>query len=109
MVVKAIQCPKCSSKEIVRYGKSKNGKQRYLCQNKRCKCKTFILDYTNYGYLPEIKVKILDMTVNGSGIRDISRVLNISSNTVISEIKKNSSINNSGKYSIAKFNRYRKS
>jgi transposase-like protein len=40
------------------------------------------------GYLPEIKQQIIDMALNGSGIRDTARVLGISPNTVINEIKK---------------------
>jgi insertion element IS1 protein InsB len=53
-------------------------------------CKTFILDYAYQGYLPEIKQQIIDMALNGSGIRDTARVLHISPNTVINEIKKRS-------------------
>ncbi len=40
------------------------------------------------GDLPEIKQKIIDMALNGSGIRDTARVLGVSMNTVMSEIKK---------------------
>jgi transposase-like protein len=39
-------------------------------------------------YLPERKLLIISMNLNGSGIRDISRVLSISTNTVLSEIRK---------------------
>ena len=38
--------------------------------------------------MPETKEKIIEMTLNGSGIRDISRVLGICTETVMSEIKK---------------------
>jgi IS1 family transposase len=38
-----------------------------------------------------VKERILDMTLNGSGIRDISRVLEISPTTVIEELKSKSS------------------
>jgi transposase-like protein len=65
-----------------------NDKQRYLCQNQDCPRKTFILDYTYKGCLPKIKQQIIDMALNGSGIRDTARVLGISPNTVINEIKK---------------------
>ena len=40
------------------------------------------------GYLPEVKQKIGDMAMNGSGIRDTARVLDVSPTTVISELKK---------------------
>ena len=42
------------------------------------------------GRLPQIKEQIIEMSLNGSGIRDIARVLKISPNTVIEEIKKGS-------------------
>ena len=40
------------------------------------------------GRLPQIKEQIIEMSLNGSGIRDIARVLKISPTTVIEEIKK---------------------
>ncbi|MBM0744691.1 hypothetical protein JOY44_24315 [Phormidium sp. CLA17] len=42
------------------------------------------------GHLPEVKQQIVDMAVNGSGIRDTARVLKISPTTVIEELKKRS-------------------
>ena len=50
--------------------------------------KTFIREYTQLGRLPEIKERIIEMSLNGSGIRDTARVLKISPTTVIEEIKK---------------------
>ena len=51
------------------------------------------IQYTTYwdrllGRLPQIKEQIIEMSLNGSGIRDIARVLKISPTTVIEEIKK---------------------
>jgi transposase-like protein len=46
------------------------------------------LNYSYQGRLPEVKQQILDMAVNGSGIRDTARVLQISPSTVIAELKK---------------------
>jgi len=46
------------------------------------------LEYSRNGELPEIKQTIIDMALNGSGIRDTARVLGVSMNTVISELKK---------------------
>ena len=42
----------------------------------------------NKGSKPETKKMVVKMSVNGSGIRDISRVLGISQNTVIAVLKK---------------------
>ena len=56
--------------------------------DKDCGTNTFIINHEKIGWLPETKEKIIDMTLNGSGIRDISRFLGISIGTVMSEIKK---------------------
>ena len=83
-----VKCPTCESNQVVKFGLNRQGKQRYQCHNESCPRNTFILDYENKGYLPETKKQIIEMTLNGSGIRDISRVLGISMNTVMSELKK---------------------
>lgn len=88
-----VECPQCKDKEsIVKFGQTSNGKQRFLCQNEECDTNTFIINHEKIGWLQETKEKIIEMTLNGSGIRDISRVLGISTTTVISEIKKKSTI-----------------
>jgi len=56
----------------VKNGKTANKKQKYWCKNCR---KQFITDYTYQGCRPFIRSLILKMTLNSSGIRDISRVL----------------------------------
>jgi hypothetical protein len=38
--------------------------------------------------LPEVKHQIIDMSLNASGVRDTARVLRISTDTVLSELKK---------------------
>ena len=49
---------------------------------------SFLLDYRNRGCLPEVKQHIIDMSLNASGVRDTARVLRISTDTVLSELKK---------------------
>ncbi|MCB1921521.1 MAG: IS1 family transposase [Candidatus Competibacteraceae bacterium] len=88
MVLTPVLCPVCHHDNISKRGKTGNGKQRYLCQNPECSIKTFILDYDYNGYFPEVKNKIIDMAINGSGIRDTARILDISPTTVINELKK---------------------
>ena len=84
-----LECPSCKDTEsVVKFGTTSNNKQRYCCQNDKCKRKTFIVSYCNKGWLAEVKNKIIDMAMNGSGIRDASRVLCVSQGTVISTIKK---------------------
>ena len=95
MAVIEVSCPGCKGLRVVKHGYSGEGKQRYRCLSEECKTNTFILDYSNNGSRSEVKDQIIDMTLNGSGIRDISRVLGISMNTVISEIKKKLRMSNS--------------
>ncbi len=88
MVLIPVHCPHCDSDQVVKRGKSTEGKQRYLCQNQACSHQTFILDYSYRGRVPEVKQQIVDMALNGSGIRDTARVLGISKDTVLSALKK---------------------
>ncbi|NEW61485.1 transposase, partial [Sulfurovum sp. bin170] len=46
------------------------------------------MNYTDKGRTPYIKNLILKMAVNGSGVRDTGRVLEISPTTVIATLKK---------------------
>ena len=84
----AVECPHCHSTEVVKHGKSPVGKQRYRCQNENCPYRTFVLTQTYPGRTREVKQQIVEMTLNGSGVRDIARVLRISPTTVIQELKK---------------------
>jgi transposase-like protein len=88
MVLIAVTCPYCQSDDITKRGKTDTGKQRYRCQNPDCPHQSFLLNPAYKGRLPEIKAQIIDMALNGSGIRDIACVLGISTDTVISELKK---------------------
>jgi transposase-like protein len=90
MVLKPIECPTCGTLDVVKYGKTDTGKQRLLCQNPKCHAQTFVSENAHKGRLPQTKGQIIAMSLNGSGIRDIARVLEISPSTVINEIKKNS-------------------
>ena len=83
-----VQCPDCHRAEVVQYGKQANGTQRYRCDNPDCPRVIFLLQYHDKGRLPAVKQQIIDMTLNGSGVRDIVRVLRVSSATVIDVLKK---------------------
>ena len=84
----AVRCPHCQSDQIVKRGKTARETQRYLCQNQACATGSFLLDYRNRGCVPEVKELIIDMSLNASGVRDTARSLHISTNTVLSELKK---------------------
>lgn len=83
-----VQCPHCHSEKVIKNGKSAEGKQRYLCQNENCPYRTFILNQTYPGRSRQVKQQIVEMTLNGSGVRDLARVLRVSPTIVIQELKK---------------------
>jgi insertion element IS1 protein InsB len=89
MVLEPVLCPDCDSQQVIKHGKTPEGKQRYRCQNPNCTGGTFIRDYSYAGLLPNVKQQICDMAMNGSGIRDTARVLGVSQTTVIDTLKKN--------------------
>src|SRR2546430_17637826 len=78
----------CQSEQMVKRGKTRRGTQRSLCQNMVCATGSVLLDYRNRGCLPEVKHTIIAMSLNVSGLRDTVRVLRISTDTELSELKK---------------------
>jgi transposase-like protein len=50
-----VECPVCGGTNVIKHGKSGEGKQRYLCQDQAYCGKTFIRDYSDLGRLPQIK------------------------------------------------------
>ena len=77
-----IKCRHCGAEDLVKNGRSENGTQRYRCN--KCR-KSF--QYDN-AWKPGVKEQIEMQTLNSSGVRDISRNLAVSRNTVISELRK---------------------
>jgi transposase-like protein len=88
MILHVLHCPHCQGTDIVRHGHTRQGKQRYRCREQRCAGRTFLLDYSYRGQSPAVKEQIVDMAMNASGIRDTARVLHVSTNTVMTELKK---------------------
>jgi len=86
-----VRCPHCQNDQVAKRGKTARGTQRYLCQHPTCATGSFLLDYRNRGCLPEVKELLIDMSLNASGVRDTARSLHISTNTVLSELKKKES------------------
>jgi transposase-like protein len=82
-----IHCLHCEGTDLQKNGKSPEGTQRWYC--KECE-KYFRIEYRYNACKKEVKEKIIEMTLNSSGVRDIGRVLGISKDTVTSELKKNS-------------------
>ena len=88
MALVYVHCPECQSIDVVQYGKQANGTQRYRCNNRACPRTIFLIQYSDKGRLPAVKQQIVYMTLNGSGVRDIVRVLGVSSATVLDVLKK---------------------
>ena len=88
MVLIPVLCSHCHSDHVMKGGKTKAGVQRYKCLNVHCPHYSFQLDLIYKGRCPAIKEQIIDMALNGSGIRDTARVLKISPTTVLNALKK---------------------
>jgi insertion element IS1 protein InsB len=83
-----VPCPYCQSEQVVKGGKTDTWKHRYRCQNPDCSHQPFLLDPAYRGRLPAIKQQEIEVSLNGSGVRDTARVLKISAARVIHELKK---------------------
>src|SRR5215831_7652040 len=70
MITQVLHCPYCHGTDIVRHGKSPEGKQRYRCRECPERGRTFLLEYSYAGQSPSVKQQIVDMAMNASGIRD---------------------------------------
>lgn len=76
-------CISCSSKNVVKNGATKTGKQQYFCKN--CN-KRFIEFYSYNAYQKSINSNIIQLTKEGLGIRSIGRILKISTTTILKRI-----------------------
>jgi transposase-like protein len=84
MCFEEIACPRCSSTKIKKNGKTANRKERYQCKNYG---RQFITAYSYLGRIESVWELIVPITLNGCGVRDISRVLLVSSNTVLKTLR----------------------
>ncbi len=88
MLFQVIHCPNCHGSDLVKFGRTRQGKQCFQCRGSICDGRTFILEHSYPGRSSQVKQQIVDMAMNGSGIRDTARVLHVSPSTVINELKK---------------------
>ncbi|MDB2384438.1 IS1 family transposase [Endozoicomonas sp.] len=88
----AVKCPKCNQTDISKHGFGRKGNQRYLCNDKHCPIKSFMLEYHYHACDFQVKEKILKMAINSAGIRDTFRVLDVSKTTVIKSLKSKESL-----------------
>lgn len=83
-----VLCPHCQSNNVIKIGRTKHDIQRYRCKNEDCSHTSFQLAYRYNAYHPHIQRQMVDMAINGSGIRDTARVLSVHKGTVMSTLKK---------------------
>ena len=77
------------TEEVVKAGYSISKQQRYQCN--LCN-RYFQLEYINNTSKLGVKEQIVQMAINGSGIRDTVRVLKVGINMVYPYLKKKSSV-----------------
>lgn len=77
------------AKQVKRYGKTRAGTQRYLCYD--CS-RTFVQTYTHKARDPLVKEQIIQMVLNGAGVRDTARVLGVNRNTASAQFKKRNEV-----------------
>ena len=85
MVTTTVHCPHCGSEDIIRYGRSPNGKQKYRC--KMCKQQSRE-NPTPHAYSEERREEILRAYEERSSLRGIERTFGVSRTSVIGWIKK---------------------
>jgi transposase-like protein len=87
-MTQVLHCPRCQGTDLVRHGKTPQGKHRDRCREPSCPGGTFLCDYSYPGQSPHSKEQIVAMAMNASGVRDTARVLHVSPTTVMKELKK---------------------
>ncbi len=78
MVLLSVKCPCCGSAKVVKFSKQPNEAQQYTCHNEKCFRSVFQFDYKYHACKPSVEFCILEISINSSEVRDISRVLHIS-------------------------------
>ena len=84
MATQPILCRYCDSDAVIRYG-WQSGLPRFRC--KTCG-RIFKTAYVNRASEPGVKDQIIEMAMNGGGVRDTARVLGVAKNTVMATLKK---------------------
>jgi len=85
MITVSLKCYHCGSENLVRNGRTRNGKQRYLCHA----CGRSSRDNpSSPAYPAERREEILRAYQERSSLRGLSRTFGVSRNTVSSWLKK---------------------
>ncbi len=79
------RCTKCDSKNIMKNGHSKNGKQQYACKD----CGAHRILESEKDYSEERKTEIIKSYEERVSIRGLKRIFNVTPETVSGWLKKN--------------------
>jgi transposase-like protein len=83
-----LKCIHCQSEQLVRNGKTNNGKQRYLCKD----CSKMSRDNPQpNGYTAEERERILRAYQERSSLRGLTRTFGVARNTVSGWLKEKNS------------------
>ena len=74
MVVQPIHGPACQGTDVVKHGKTSDGKPRFRCQHETCTRVTCLREYVYQGRIPAVKRHMIDRSLKASGMRAIARV-----------------------------------
>jgi transposase-like protein len=85
LVTLVISCPHCQGPDVVRNGKTPDGRQRFRCRD--CQRRS-TADARPQGYPEEQRELILRAYQERSSLRGLSRTFGVSRNTVTSWLKK---------------------
>lgn len=80
-----LKCFHCDSENLVRNGKTENGKQRYFCHD--CRKMSREQPQPN-GYTPAQREQILAAYQERASLRGLTRIFGVSRNTVTGWLKK---------------------
>ena len=86
-VLMPVLYPYCRSDHVNKRDKTDTPKQRYRRHNLGCAHQSFLLDPAYRGRLPAMKILVIEMSLNGSGVRNTALVLKISANTVLAYVE----------------------
>jgi transposase-like protein len=87
MVLMAVMCPYGQSDHITQRGKTETAKHRERGHTPHCPHQSFLLHPADTGRLPGIKAPSIALALNGSGIYDTARVVGLSPDTILNELK----------------------
>jgi transposase-like protein len=77
-----IRCPLCQHPDVMKPGITAQGKPRYRGQHPSWADHTFLVESSPHGRWPAGTQHMLEMTLNGRGMRDMARVLHSRPTTV---------------------------